>query len=72
MSKIGEKMENVVWNQWFSIYGEEVIGVWHSDSKQDFINCAHLAPYASKLATGDYCGFIKLFGFPCVEKNVMH
>lgn len=64
------EIENVVWNQWSSIYGEEVVGIWPSDSKQDFVNCAHLAPYASKLATGDDSGYIKLFTFPCVEKNV--
>ena len=63
-------LENVTWNQWSSIYGEEVLGIWPSGTQQDYINCAHLAPYSSKLATGDDMGNIKLFNFPCLENNV--
>jgi hypothetical protein len=63
--------DNVEWNQWTSIFGAECIGIWpDSSSDKNFINCAHLASHSMKLATGDDNGEIKLFKFPCLEKNV--
>lgn len=52
------------------MFGEEVVGIWPSDAQQDYINCANLAAHAGVLATGDDSGVIKLFKFPCLEKEV--
>ena len=54
----------------FSIFGAEVIGIWPGDIGKNFINCCHLASVPSKLATGDDDGAVKLYKFPCLEKNV--
>ena len=53
-----------------SPFGEEVLGIWPSDAKRDLINCVHLASHPMILATGDDNGVIKLFKFPCQEKEV--
>lgn len=63
--------DNIEWSQWTSIFGAECIGIWpDSSTNTNFVNCAHLASHALKLATGDDNGEIKLFKFPCLEKNV--
>ena len=63
--------DTVEWNQWTSIFGAECIGIWpDTKTNQSFINCAHLASHSMKLATGDDDGTVKLFKFPCLEKNV--
>ncbi len=61
--------DQVVWSQWTSIFGEEVIGIWPASSSKNFVNCAHLASAANKLATGDDDGAVKLYRFPCLEKD---
>ena len=73
----GEKKdgEDKEWDEWTSIFDPQIIGIWHSsehDSKSNYFNCAHLANHASKLATGDDDGSVKLFPFPCTEKSVSY
>lgn len=62
--------DKVEWNQWTSIFGAEVIGIWPTNVQKNFINCAHLAGHSMKLATGDDDGEVKLYKFPCLEKEV--
>jgi WD40 repeat protein len=62
--------DKVEWHQWTSIFGAEVIGIWPSANQDNFINCAHLATHAMKLATGDDSGSVRLFKFPSLEKDV--
>ncbi|CAF0889090.1 unnamed protein product [Brachionus calyciflorus] len=61
--------DKVEWNQWTSIFGAEVIGIWPTNAAENFINCAHLATHSMKLATGDDDGEVKLYKFPCLEKD---
>lgn len=66
-----ESLEKFEWNQWTSIFGPEVIGIWPSSADKNFINCAHLANCdPMKLATGDDDGEVKLFNFPCTQVDV--
>lgn len=62
--------EKVEWNQWTSIFGAEVIGIWHTNNDKNYINCAHLAGHSMSLATGDDDGEVKLFKFPCLSNDV--
>lgn len=61
--------DSVEWNHWTSIFGAEVIGIWPSGAASNFINCAHLASASGRLAVGDDDGAIKLYKFPCPEKD---
>ena len=50
--------------------GQEVLGIWPKDADKADVNCSHLSHMGTALATGDDSGFVKLFEFPCEEKNV--
>ena len=54
----------------FSVLGSEVVGIWPKDSSKADVNCAHLSHLGNALATGDDFGFVKLFNFPCPERDV--
>lgn len=48
-----------------------MIGIWSGfeNKAENHINCAHLAAHAMKLAIGDDDGAVKLFKFPCLDKD---
>lgn len=54
----------------FSVLGEEVVGIWPKDADKADVNCAHLSHHGNALATGDDSGLVKLFDFPCTERYV--
>ena len=58
------------YNIFFSVLGQEVLGIWPKDSSKADVNCSHLAHMGGALATGDDSGFVKLFEFPCEDKYV--
>lgn len=55
-----------------SVCGKEVVGIWSENWRETEINCADVAHVSSVIATGDDSGFVKLFKFPCSEKNVLN
>ncbi|XP_033734062.1 echinoderm microtubule-associated protein-like 6 [Pecten maximus] len=64
--------DNITWASWTSTLGHEVLGIWPKDSSGGDINCTHLSHLGNALATGDDFGFVKLFEFPCSDKQVQH
>ena len=50
--------------------GSDVTGVWPSQSKNDDVNCAHVSHGGNAIVTGDDFGLVKLFDFPCPQKEV--
>ena len=50
--------------------GSEVTGLWPSKSKNDDVNCAHVSHGGNAIVTGDDFGLVKLFEFPCPQKEV--
>ncbi|KAH3854417.1 hypothetical protein DPMN_096959 [Dreissena polymorpha] len=62
----------ITWATWTSVLGDEVIGIWPKDSDKDDVNCAHLSHHGTALATGDDSGLVKLFNFPCPDRNSAH
>ncbi|XP_041352370.1 echinoderm microtubule-associated protein-like 6 isoform X2 [Gigantopelta aegis] len=62
----------ITWATWTSVLGREVIGIWPKDSSNADVNCAHLSHLGNALATGDDSGYVKLFNFPCPEKDAPH
>ena len=50
--------------------GSDVTGVWPSKSKNDDVNCAHVSHGGNAIVTGDDFGLVKLFDFPCPQKEV--
>lgn len=51
---------------------KKVIGIYPTNTNniEKQFNCAHLASHPMKLATGDDDGNVKLYKFPCLEKDV--
>jgi len=49
----------------------EIIGIYPTNTNniEKQFNCAHLASHPMKLATGDDDGNVKLYKFPCLEKD---
>lgn len=54
----------------FSILGDEVLGIWPRNSEKADVNCACVSHAGVNLVTGDDFGLVKLFDFPCSEKFV--
>ena len=50
--------------------GSEVVGIWPRNADKADVNCAHVSHGGNAIATGDDFGLVKLFSFPCAEKNV--
>ena len=48
----------------------EVLGIWPENSVTADVNTAHLSRRGDAIATGDDFGTVKLFPFPCPNKNV--
>lgn len=57
--------------KYFSVCGKEVVGIWPQNWRESAINCARVANFSNVIATGDDSGCVKLFKFPCSEKNVI-
>ena len=53
-----------------SVLGSEVTGIWPVNSKNDDVNCAHVSHGGNSIVTGDDFGLVKLFDFPCPQKEV--
>lgn len=68
--KSESEINKIEWYEWTSIFDPQIIGIWPDDARSNYINCAHLASNAMKLATGDDDGSVKLFQFPCTEQTV--
>ena len=54
----------------FSPLGAEVVGIWPRDAQNADVNCAHVTHAGNAIATGDDSGLVKLFDFPCPQKDV--
>ncbi|CAF0858738.1 unnamed protein product [Adineta steineri] len=65
-----EEIEKIVWNSWTSTIGDDVMGIWPKDGKKDHVNCAHAT--SSTIVTGDDCGSVNLYKFPCPEPGAEH
>jgi len=63
-----EKINNIVWNQWTSTLGNDVIGIWPKNADRGDINSTHLSNSGKTLATGDDFGYVKLFQFPVSQR----
>lgn len=55
---------------YFSILGDEVVGIWSRHAEKADVNCACVSHSGISLVTGDDFGMVKLFDFPCPEKFV--
>ncbi|XP_050404782.1 echinoderm microtubule-associated protein-like 6 [Patella vulgata] len=67
-----QQLSAITWSTWTSVLGDEVLGIWPRDSDNADVNCAHLSHLGTALATGDDNGFVKLFDFPCPNRNATH
>ncbi|KAI0227896.1 Echinoderm microtubule-associated protein-like 6 [Lamellibrachia satsuma] len=65
-------VSGVTWSTWTSVLGSEVTGLWPSKSKNDDVNCAHVSHGGNAIVTGDDFGLVKLFEFPCPQKEAPH
>jgi len=53
-----------------SVLGREVVGIWPKNADKGDVNCAHVSHGGNVVATGDDFGLVKLFDFPCPQKDV--
>ena len=53
-----------------SVVGSEMVGVWPKNSDKADVNCAHVSNGGNAVVTGDDFGLVKLFNFPCTQKQV--
>ena len=55
---------------YFSVFGSEVVGIWPRNADKADVNTAHVSHSGNAVATGDDFGLVKLFQFPCPNRNV--
>ena len=55
---------------YFSVIGSEVVGIWPRNADKADVNTAHVSHSGNAVATGDDFGLVKLFQFPCPNRNV--
>lgn len=54
----------------YSVIGSEVVGIWPRNADKADVNSAHVSHSGNAVATGDDFGLVKLFQFPCPNRNV--
>lgn len=47
-----------------------MLGIWPQDAAKADVNTADVSHSGNAIATGDDYGLVKLFAFPCPDKNV--
>lgn len=52
-----------------SVSGSKVAGIWPKNADKHHMNCADVTHSGNTIATGDDFGLIKLFDFPCTQKD---
>ena len=57
-------------NIYFSVLGPEVVGIWPRNAGNADVNTCHVSHAGNAVASGDDYGLVKLFDFPCREKDV--
>ncbi|XP_028844275.1 echinoderm microtubule-associated protein-like 6 isoform X1 [Denticeps clupeoides] len=65
-------IDRITWATWTSILGDEVLGIWPRNPDKADVNCACVSHAGLNVVTGDDCGLVKLFDFPCTEKFAKH
>ena len=54
----------------FSVLGPEVVGIWPRNAGNADVNTCHVSNTGNSVASGDDYGTVKLYNFPCREKDV--
>ncbi|XP_053730292.1 echinoderm microtubule-associated protein-like 6 isoform X1 [Synchiropus splendidus] len=64
-----EEVKGQRWASWSGVLGPEVSGIWQKYSNLTEINAVDANHSAAVVVTGDDCGLVKLFRFPCLRKG---
>lgn len=62
-------IEMITWASWTSILGDEVQGVWSRAPEVTEVTCLSVSQSGLHLVTGDDSGLIRLFDFPCTDRQ---
>ncbi|OAF70064.1 hypothetical protein A3Q56_02173 [Intoshia linei] len=62
-------IENRSWNSWTCVLGTNITGIWPKRCDVTDINAAAVSNSNTFIATADDFGYVKVFPFPCQEKN---
>ena len=62
-------LKDVKWATWTCTYGWPVKGIFPANSDGSDVNACARSPDGAVLATGDDCGRVNLFRFPCPQAH---